>query len=61
MITTATENWALAIRQANDGFLELADEQLQLQIASGHNRLSCLLGHFAAVHGQQALLFENVG
>jgi hypothetical protein len=55
MISTATDNWALAIRQANDGFLKLTDEQLQLQVAPGRNRLSCLLGHFAAVHGSAGL------
>ena len=59
MITTAIENWALTIKQANDGFLKLTDEQLQLQVAPGRNRLYYLLGHLAAVHDRALPLFRR--
>jgi Protein of unknown function (DUF664). len=59
MITTAIENWVLAIRHANDGFLKLTDEQLQLHVAPGRNRLYYLLGHLAAVHDRALPLFRQ--
>jgi hypothetical protein len=59
MITTVIENWALTIRHADDEFLKLTDEQLQLQVAPRRNRLYYLLGHLAAVHDRALPLFRR--
>lgn len=38
------------VKQASDVFLSSTDEQLQLKVAPGRNRIYYLLGHLAAVH-----------
>jgi hypothetical protein len=47
---TVIDHWKLVIRDADKAFLNLSDEELQMQIAPGRNRVYYIFGHLAAVH-----------
>ena len=50
-IVTATLNsWKLIIERADKLFSNLSEEQLQVEVAPGKNRLIYLWGHLTAVH-----------
>jgi hypothetical protein len=55
--------WNGRIKQTDDMFNKLTDEQLQKEIAPGRNRAIYLLGHLTAVHDQMLPLlgFEKQG
>jgi uncharacterized damage-inducible protein DinB len=50
LVETIVQSWKHAVRRADEVFLELSDEQLELQVSPGQNRIYYLLGHLAAVH-----------
>ncbi len=47
---TVLNSWRLVINRFNKTLSELSDEQLQLQLAPGRNRVFYLLGHLTAMH-----------
>jgi hypothetical protein len=47
---TAVSQWKINLDRLNKMFDAFSDEDLQLQIAPGKNRIFYLLGHMAAVH-----------
>jgi DinB superfamily len=59
LTTTVLESWKLVVQHANDALLNLTDEQLQLQVAPGRNRIYYLLGHLAAVHDRALPMLGN--
>jgi len=49
-VRTALNSWKLVLEQLEKGFGPLSDDDLQKEVASGRNRIYCLLGHLTAVH-----------
>lgn len=49
-VKSVLDAWNSRVKQANDIFTGLTDEQLQKEIAPGRNRGIYLLGHLTAVH-----------
>ena len=50
MVKMALDNWNIRIKNANDLFGKLTDEQLMSEISPGRNRGVYLMGHLTAVH-----------
>jgi hypothetical protein len=48
--STAIQSWKQNIGRLDQMFAALSDEQLQLEVAPGRNRVFYLLGHLTAVH-----------
>lgn len=57
-IKMALNNWDVQINRLEKMFNSFTDEQLQLEVAPGKNRLIYLLGHFVAYHD---MLGESLG
>jgi hypothetical protein len=57
-IKMALGNWNLQISRLEKMFNSFTDEELQLEIAPGKNRVIYLLGHFVAYHD---MLGESLG
>jgi DinB superfamily len=58
MGVTALNSWKLVVGRFDQGLAALTDEQLQIQVAPGKNRLFYLVGHLTAVHDR---LFPLLG
>jgi hypothetical protein len=50
LAATALNSWKLVIGRLDQNLAKLTDDQLQIQIAPGKNRLFYLIGHLTAVH-----------
>ncbi|MEO7455344.1 MAG: DinB family protein [Gemmatimonadaceae bacterium] len=50
LVDAALRAWKTNVDRAETFFASLSDDQLQLEIAPGRNRLVYLLGHLVAVH-----------
>ena len=50
MIKMVLDAWYSKIKEADDIFDKLTDEQLQIEVAPNRNRGIYLLGHLSAVH-----------
>lgn len=50
MVKMVLDAWYSKIKEANDIFDKLTDEQLQIEVAPNRNRGIYLLGHLAATH-----------
>lgn len=57
-IKMALGNWDLQINRLEKMFNSFTDDELQLQVAPGKNRVIYLLGHFVAYHD---MLGESLG
>jgi hypothetical protein len=55
---TALNTWKLIINRFDKKVADLTDEQLQMQVAPGRNRLFYLVGHLTAVHDR---MFPTLG
>ena len=52
------DSWNSRVKQADEMFGKLTDEQLQKEIAPGRNRAIYLLGHLTAVHDKMLPLLD---
>jgi hypothetical protein len=50
LVDAALRAWQTSVDRAEKFFADLTDDQLDLEIAPGRNRLIYLLGHLVAVH-----------
>jgi hypothetical protein len=50
LIATAMQSWRLTIDRLSKTLASFTDDELQLEIVPGRNRLYYLIGHLAAVH-----------
>lgn len=50
LVDAALRAWTFNIDRVEKAFSTLSDEQLEVRVAPGRNRLIYLLGHLAAVH-----------
>jgi hypothetical protein len=50
LIGTALQSWRLIIDRIGKTLASFTDDELQLEVAPGKNRLYYLIGHLAAVH-----------
>src|ERR1700733_4344624 len=50
LIATAIQAWRLTVDRTSKTLASFSDDDLQLEIAPGKNRLYYLIGHLAAVH-----------
>ena len=50
LVDAALRAWKFSADRVEKSFRDLSDEQLEVHIAPGRNRLLYLLGHIAAVH-----------
>jgi len=50
LITTAMQSWRLTIDRTSKTLASFTDDELQLEVAPGKNRLYYLMGHLAAIH-----------
>jgi hypothetical protein len=50
LIATAMQAWRLTIDRTSKTLASFADDELQLEVAPGKNRLYYLIGHLAATH-----------
>jgi hypothetical protein len=57
-VKVVLDSWNSRIKQADEMFGKLTDEQLQTEIAPGRNRAIYLLGHLTAVHDHMLPLLE---
>jgi len=57
-VKSVLDTWNGRIKQANEIFNGLTDEQLQKEIAPGRNRGIYLLGHLTAVHDRMLPLLD---
>ena len=49
-VDAALRAWMFNVERVEKAFASLSDEQLEVRVAPGRNRLVYLLGHLAAVH-----------
>ena len=47
---TALSSWKLVVSRLDQGIAALSDQDLQLEVAPGRNRIFYLVGHLTAVH-----------
>lgn len=50
LIATAIQAWRLAVDRTSKTLASFSDDELQLEVAPGKNRLYYLMGHLAATH-----------
>jgi hypothetical protein len=50
LIGTAMQSWRLIIDRTSKTLASFTDDELQLEVAPGKNRLYYLMGHLAAIH-----------
>jgi len=50
LISTVLQSWRLIIDRTSKTLSSFTDDELQLEVAPGKNRLYYLMGHLAAVH-----------
>jgi hypothetical protein len=50
LIATAVQAWQLTIDRTSKALASFTDDELQLEVAPGKNRLYYLMGHLAATH-----------
>src|SRR5580692_6106995 len=50
LISTALQSWRLVIERTSKTLSSFTDDELQLEVAPGKNRVYYLMGHLAAVH-----------
>jgi hypothetical protein len=50
LISTALQSWRLVIERTSKTLSSFTDDELQLEVAPGKNRLYYLMGHLAAIH-----------
>jgi hypothetical protein len=50
LIGTALQSWRIIIDRTSKTLASFTDEELQLEVAPGKNRLYYLMGHLAAIH-----------
>src|SRR5258708_33265190 len=50
LIATAVQAWRLTIDRTSKTLASFTDDELQLEVAPGKNRLYYLVGHLAATH-----------
>lgn len=57
-VKVVLDGWNARIKQADEIFNKLTDEQLQKEVAPGRNRAIYLLGHLTAVHDHMLPLLD---
>src|ERR1700688_5039608 len=50
LISTVLQSWGLIIDRTSKTLSSFTDDELQLEVAPGKNRLYYLVGHLAAIH-----------
>src|ERR1700681_4278521 len=50
LISTVLQSWRLIIDRTSKTLSSFTDDELQLEVAPGKNRLYYLVGHLAAIH-----------
>jgi hypothetical protein len=50
LVATVIQAWRLTIDRTSKTLASFTDEELQLEVAPGKNRVYYLMGHLAAIH-----------
>jgi hypothetical protein len=58
LISTVLQSWRLIIDRISKTLSSFTDDDLQLEVAPGKNRLYYLVGHLAAIHDRMFPLFR---